>query len=195
MAAHCSAKVAAILGGAIRNQTDAVLFQGITKSTTTWRLRFAATLASPIQRSASGFTSSFIRETGMASFIIRGAMPVRYATAQTGGSLTFNLLNPDRRNPTMNPDNPLGRRSGEGRNPAIKDTPRITSDLAGVVCQLSRMASCSISGQNHNVVPLTWVIFNHLDTGLRRYDAVLSNGLFGMNRHHVKGGCQKNRVT
>ena len=51
----------------------------------------------------------------------------------------------------LNPNNPLGRRSGAGRNPAIKNTPR--------------------SGQNYNVVPLTWVIFNHLDTGLRRYDA------------------------
>jgi len=36
MAAHCSAKVAAILGGTIRNQTDEVLFQDIMKSTTTW---------------------------------------------------------------------------------------------------------------------------------------------------------------
>jgi hypothetical protein len=50
MAVRCSAKVAAILDGVIQNQTDEVLFQGIVKSITTWRLRFAATLASPIQR-------------------------------------------------------------------------------------------------------------------------------------------------
>jgi len=60
----------------------------------------------------------------------------------------------------MNPDNPLGRRSGAGRNPAVKNTPR--------------------SGQNHDVVPLARVILNYLDTGLRRYDTVSSNGLFGM---------------
>ena len=59
----------------------------------------------------------------------------------------------------FNPDNPLGRRSGEGRNPAIKNTPR--------------------SGQNHDVVPLARGILNYLDTGLRRYDTVFSNGLFG----------------
>jgi hypothetical protein len=59
----------------------------------------------------------------------------------------------------LNPDNPLGRRSGAGRNPVIKNTPQ--------------------SGQNLDVVPLTWGIFNHLDTGLRQYDAVISNGLLG----------------
>ena len=60
-----------------------------------------------------------------------------------------------------NPDNPLDCRSGEGRNPAIKNTPR--------------------SEQNHDVVPLTWGILKHLDTGLRRYDTVFSNGLLGLN--------------
>jgi len=50
-------------------------------------------------------------------------------------------------------NNPLARHSGGGRNPVIKNTPR--------------------SGQSHNVVPLMWEFVNHLDTGLRRYDAVL----------------------
>jgi hypothetical protein len=50
----------------------------------------------------------------------------------------------------MNPDNPLGRHSGAGRNPAIKNTPR--------------------SGQIYDVAPLAWEFINHLDTGLRRYD-------------------------
>jgi len=47
----------------------------------------------------------------------------------------------------INPNNPLGRYSGAGRNPAIKNTPR--------------------SGQSRDVVPLTWEFVNHLDTGLR----------------------------
>ena len=61
----------------------------------------------------------------------------------------------------MNPNNPLARHSGEGRNPVIKNMPQ--------------------SGQNHDVVPLTWEFVNHLDTGLRRYDVVLSNELSGTN--------------
>jgi hypothetical protein len=61
---------------------------------------------------------------------------------------------------TLNPDNPLGRRSGEGRKPAIKDAPQ--------------------SGQNHDVVLLALEFVNQLDTGLRRYDAIFSNGLFGL---------------
>jgi hypothetical protein len=60
----------------------------------------------------------------------------------------------------INQKNPLGRHSGAGRNPAIINTPR--------------------SGQDRDVVPLTWGFVNHLDTGLRRYDAVFSNGLLGI---------------
>ena len=110
----------------------------------------------------------------------------------------------------FNLNNPLDSHTGEGRYPAMKNTPRITSDLAGIVCQLSRMAitndlpsvfrvpgqkllgcwvsqmassriSSSISGQNHDVVPLAWEIFNHLDSGLRRNDVVFSNGQSGFN--------------
>jgi len=73
----------------------------------------------------------------------------------------------------VNPDSPLSRHSGAGRNPVIKNTLRITSDLAGVVCQLSRMASCFISRQNHDFVSPALEIVNQLDTGLRRYDAVI----------------------
>ena len=62
----------------------------------------------------------------------------------------------------LNPDNPLGRHTGEGQYPAIKNRPR--------------------SGQNHEVVPLAWEIFNHLDSGLRRNDRVFSNGQFGFKR-------------
>ena len=40
----------------------------------------------------------------------------------------------------FNLNNPLDSHTGEGRYPAMKNTPRITSDLAGIVCQLSRMA-------------------------------------------------------
>lgn len=57
------------------------------------------------------------------------------------------------------PDNPLGSHSDEGRNPVIKNTLQ--------------------SRQNHVVVPLAREIANHLDTGLRRYDAVFANGLSG----------------
>ncbi|MBI5438984.1 MAG: hypothetical protein HY936_08600 [Nitrosomonadales bacterium] len=62
----------------------------------------------------------------------------------------------------LNPDYPLGRHSGEGRNPAIKKAPQ--------------------SGQNNGVVLLAWEFVNQLDTGLRRYDAVSSNGLFRLNQ-------------
>ena len=56
------------------------------------------------------------------------------------------------------PNDPSGRHSGEGRNPAIKNTPR--------------------SGQDHDAVPLSWGINNHLDSGLRRNDAIFA-GLKG----------------
>ena len=59
----------------------------------------------------------------------------------------------------FNPDNPLGRHSGEGRNPVIKNAPR--------------------SGQNHDVVPLPWEIVDQLDSGLRRNDTILANGQSG----------------
>jgi hypothetical protein len=79
----------------------------------------------------------------------------------------------------FNPNNPLGRHTGEGRYPARKNAPR--------------------SGQNHYVVPLAWKIFKHLDSGLRRItshlpacwlsglasgfinDVVFSNGQSGFN--------------
>ena len=72
----------------------------------------------------------------------------------------------------FNPNNPLGRHTGAGRYPAIENAPQ--------------------SGQNQGVVPLAWGICNHLDTGLTvgqfilslsksRYDAVFSNGLFGIS--------------
>jgi len=35
------------------------------------------------------------------------------------------------------------------------------------------------SGQNLDVVPLAWEFVNHLDTGLRRYDATFSNNYLG----------------
>ena len=63
----------------------------------------------------------------------------------------------------LNPDNPLGRHSGEGRNPVIKNAPR--------------------SGQNHDVVPLPWEIVDQLDSGLRRNDTILANGQSGLNDH------------
>lgn len=53
MAVHYSAKAVAILGGVIWPQTDEVLFQGIVKSTTTWRLKFAVTLASRSQKNSN----------------------------------------------------------------------------------------------------------------------------------------------
>src|SRR3989338_3775332 len=59
----------------------------------------------------------------------------------------------------FNPDYPLGRHSGAGRNPAIKKAPQ--------------------SGQNNGVVPLAWEFVNQLDTGLRRYDAVFSKDYLG----------------
>ncbi|MDO8414384.1 MAG: hypothetical protein Q7S51_11415 [Gallionellaceae bacterium] len=36
------------------------------------------------------------------------------------------------------------------------------------------------SGQNHDVVPLAWGIFNYLDSGLRRNDVISSNGQSGI---------------
>jgi hypothetical protein len=36
------------------------------------------------------------------------------------------------------------------------------------------------SRQNHDVALLTWGLFNHLDSGLRRNDEVFSNGIFGV---------------
>ncbi len=48
-----------------------------------------------------------------------------------------------------------------------------SSDLAGVVCQLSRMASSSFSGQNHDVAPLRGRFFNHLDSRLRGNDGLM----------------------
>jgi hypothetical protein len=60
----------------------------------------------------------------------------------------------------MNPSNPLVRHSGAGRNPVIKNILR--------------------SRQNHDVVPLAWEIVNYLDSGIRRNDAIVSNGLFRM---------------
>jgi len=60
----------------------------------------------------------------------------------------------------LNPNNPLGRHTGESRYPAMKNMPR--------------------SGQNQAVVPLAWGFFNHLDTGFRRYDAIFSNELSGL---------------
>jgi hypothetical protein len=62
----------------------------------------------------------------------------------------------------FNRDCPLARHSGEGRNPAWRKTPR--------------------SGQYSDVVPLAREIFNPLDSGLRRNDSVLSNGLSGFKR-------------
>lgn len=67
----------------------------------------------------------------------------------------------------FNSNNPLGRHTGTGRYPAIENAPQ--------------------SGQNQGVVPLTWGICSHLDTGVRRYDAVFSNGLFGFN-YQILGG-------
>jgi hypothetical protein len=37
------------------------------------------------------------------------------------------------------------------------------------------------SGQNQDVVPLAWEIINHLDSGLRRNDAVFYNGQSGIS--------------
>ncbi len=59
-------------------------------------------------------------------------------------------------------NNPLGRHTGAGRYPAIKNKLR--------------------SSQNLDVVPLAWGISNHLDTGLRRYDAVSINRLSGIKQ-------------
>lgn len=81
MAAHCSAKVAAILGGAIRNQTDEALFHGIMKSTTTWRLRFAATLASPIQSSSKPCAQAGLRKSAQpfsSTFCVKGSQHDEY---------------------------------------------------------------------------------------------------------------------
>ncbi|MDO8466111.1 MAG: hypothetical protein Q7S46_12815, partial [Gallionella sp.] len=106
------------------------------------------------------------------------------------------------RNPAIefNPDNPLGRRSGEGRNPAIKDTPRSRQhhDVvphpatrywrsqpfagAGVRRPFPPLMLCNAVSWP----PLMWGIFNHLDTGLRRYDTVFSNELFGFNRRFLR---------
>jgi hypothetical protein len=62
---------------------------------------------------------------------------------------------------SLNPNNLLGRHSGAGRNPVINSTLQ--------------------SGQNHDVVPLAWEIFNHLDSGLLRNDAAFTNGQSGLN--------------
>jgi hypothetical protein len=51
---------------------------------------------------------------------------------------------------------PLGRHTGEGRYPAMKKSPR--------------------SGHTHGVVPLAWISFIHMDSGLRRNDVVFCNG-------------------
>jgi len=59
------------------------------------------------------------------------------------------------------PNNPLGRHTGEGRYPAIRNAPR--------------------SGQNQGVAPLTREIVNHLDSGLRRKDIVFANEQSGLN--------------
>ena len=59
----------------------------------------------------------------------------------------------------------LGRHSGGGWNPANSNSQR--------------------SGQNCDVVPLRGRFFNHLDTGLRRYDVVIANGLFDLIRHII----------
>jgi hypothetical protein len=79
----------------------------------------------------------------------------------------------------FNPNNPLGRHSGAGRNPAIKN-PQVRG-----CCQFigftTTVYPLRVRGQNHDVAPLTWEFVNHLDTGLRRYDEVFSNGLFGFN--------------
>ena len=39
------------------------------------------------------------------------------------------------------------------------------------------------SGQNYDVVPLAREFIDQLDTGLRRYDAAVANGLAGFNVH------------
>jgi hypothetical protein len=59
----------------------------------------------------------------------------------------------------LNPDYPLARHSGACRKPVIKNARQ--------------------SGRNHDAAPHPWEFFNHLDTGLRRYDVVFANGLFG----------------
>ena len=66
---------------------------------------------------------------------------------------------------TFNQDNPLGRHSGESRNPVIKNAPR--------------------SGQNHDVVPLPWEIVDQLDSGLRRNDTILANGQSGFKQNQM----------
>jgi hypothetical protein len=61
---------------------------------------------------------------------------------------------------TLIPNCPIGCHTGEGRYPAMKNTPR--------------------SEQSHDVAPLAWEIFDHLDSGLRRNDVFFSNGQFGL---------------
>jgi hypothetical protein len=80
--------------------------------------------------------------------------------------------------------------------------PRITSGLAGVVCQLSGMANFFNSRQNESIIDFGKFretaktcfclaereLLNQLDAGLRRYDAVFSNehtwiAVIGQNGH------------
>jgi hypothetical protein len=61
----------------------------------------------------------------------------------------------------INPDYPLGRHSGEGRNPVIKDTLR--------------------SRHIFDFVSRAREVFNHLDSGFRRNDGISANGQSGIN--------------
>ena len=53
MVAHCSAKAAITLGGAMWVQTDEALSQDTMKSTITWQLKFAVTLVYQSPRNSS----------------------------------------------------------------------------------------------------------------------------------------------
>ena len=71
----------------------------------------------------------------------------------------------------LNPDYPLGRRSGEGRNPVIKTCRKAD--------KTKPLAASFEKRPNHNIVPLVWEFANHLDTGLRRYDVIFANNYLG----------------
>ena len=83
----------------------------------------------------------------------RHAKYLPYAFTEQGVAMLSSVLH------RLNPDNPLGRHSGEGRNPVEKNTPR--------------------SGQILGVVPLAWdisIIWIPAFAGMTDFR---SNGLFG----------------
>jgi len=72
----------------------------------------------------------------------------------------------------LNPESPLERHTGEGRYPAIKNTPQVRV-LLGLQPLTTTAYPLRVRGRIHGVAPLTWEFAIHLDTGLRRYDAVV----------------------